>query len=253
MQAILDALGRAFKSLFHPKMLVLTLWPMLLSLLFWGGLFWWFWDAWVGDLTRLSQGYGVEDRLTNWGFAWVAHWLVSLLLFSMMLPAIYVTSLLFTAIFVMPTMLNFVAERDYPELEKKRFGTNLGSVWSAVVAVVVFLLLWVLTLPLWLIPFGVFIVPTLLSAYLNQRLFIYDALTDHADRAEFDQIKERTQGRQFGMGALLGFVHYIPVLNFFTPIYIGLAFIHVNLTELRRMRVPELKAPKIEEDPFFAP
>ncbi len=253
MQAILDALGRAFKSLFHPKMLVLTLWPMLLSLLFWGGLFWWFWDAWVGDLTRLSQGYGVEDRLTNWGFAWVAHWLVSLLLFSMMLPAIYVTSLLFTAIFVMPTMLNFVAERDYPELEKKRFGTNLGSVWSAVVAVVVFLLLWVLTLPLWLIPFGVFIVPTLLSAYLNQRLFIYDALTDHADRAEFDQIKERTQGRQFGMGALLGFVHYIPVLNFFTPIYIGLAFIHFNLTELRRMRVPELKAPKIEEDPFFAP
>ena len=246
MQEILDALGRAFKSLFHPKMLVLTLWPMLLSLLFWGGLFWWFWDAWVGDITRLSQGYGVEDRLTNWGFAWVAHWLVTLLLFSMMLPAIYVTSLMFTAIFIMPAMLSFVAARDYPELEKRRGGTFVGSIWAAVVAVSVFLILWVVTLPLWLIPFGVFVVPILLSAYLNQRLFVYDALCDHADRAEFEKIKEQSLGRQFGMGALLGFVHYIPVLNFFTPIYIGLAFIHYNLAALRRLRSPDLKALEVQ-------
>lgn len=241
MQDILEALGRAFKSLFHPKMLVLTLWPMLLSLLFWGGLFWWFWDAWVGDLARLSQAYGVEGRLTNWGFAWAAHWLVTLLLFSMMLPAIYVSSLLFTAIFIMPAMLSFVAARDYPELEKKHFGTTLGSVWSALVAVSVFLVLWLLTLPLWLIPFGVFVVPTLLSAYLNQRLFVYDALADHADREEFEKIKIQSQGRQFGLGALLGFVHYIPLLNFFTPTYIGLAFIHLSLSELRRLRTMDIK------------
>ena len=242
MQEILDALGRAFKSLFHPKMLVLTLWPMLLALLFWGGLFWWFWDAWVGDLTRISQGYGVEDRLTNWGFAWVAHWLVTLLLFSMLLPVIYVTSLLFTAIFVMPSMINFVAVRDYPELEKKFGGTFVGSVWAAIVAVSVFLLLWMLTLPLWLIPFGPLVVPTLLSAYLNKRLFTYDALTDHASVEEFEQINEQAQGRLFSLGAILGFVHYIPVLNFFTPVYIGLAFIHFNLTELRRLRALEPKA-----------
>ena len=236
MQEILDALGRAFKSLSHPKMLVLVLWPTLLSLLFWGGLFWWFWDAWVGDLTQLSQGYGVEDRLAHWGFAWVAHWFVTLMLFSLMLPAIYVTSLVFTAIFVMPSMLNFVAARDYPALEKKLGGTFIGSIWSAVVAVTVFLVLWVVTLPLWLIPFGALVVPTLLSAYLNQRLFVYDALTDHASAAEYETIKERAQGRLFSMGALLGFVHYIPVLNFFTPIYIGLAFIHMSLTELQRQR-----------------
>jgi CysZ protein len=79
-------------------------------------------------------------------------------------------------------------------------------------------------------------VPTLLSAYLNQRLFVYDSLTDHASAEEYAQIKERAQGRMFGMGGLLGFVHYIPVLNFFTPIYIGLAFIHLSLAELQRLR-----------------
>jgi len=236
MQDILDALGSAFKSLFHPKMLVLVLWPMLLALLFWGGVFWWFWDAWAGELLRVSNSYGVEDHLAQWGFVWVAHWLVTLLLFSMMLPVVYVTSLVFTAIFAMPLMLSFVAARDYPELEQKRGGTFLGTVWGALVAIVVFLLLWLVTLPLWLIPFGALVVPTLLSAYLNQRLFMYDALADHASAEEFEKIKSHAQGRLFGMGALLGFVHYIPVLNFFTPIYIGLAYIHLCLTELRKLR-----------------
>ena len=120
MQDILDALGRAFKSLFHPKMLVLVLWPMLLALLFWGGVFWWFWDSWSTALLHLSNSYGVEDKLAQWGFVWVAHWIVTLILFSLLLPAIYVTSLLFTAIFAMPLMLNFVAARDYPTLEQKR-------------------------------------------------------------------------------------------------------------------------------------
>lgn len=239
MQDILDALGRAFKSLFHPKMLVLVLWPTLLALLFWGGVFWWFWDSWAAELLALSNSYGVEDRLTQWGFVWVAHWIVTLLLFSMLLPAVYVTSLLFTAIFAMPMMLSFVAARDYPELEQKRGGSFLGTLWGGLVAVLVFLLLWVLTLPLWLIPFGALVVPTLLSAYLNQRLFLYDALADHASKEEFATIRVRAQGRLFSMSALLGFVHYIPVLNFFTPIYIGLAYIHFCLTELRKLRAGE--------------
>ena len=236
MQDILDALGSAFKSLFHPKMLVLVLWPMLLALLFWGGVFWWFWDAWSGELLLLSQSYGVEDRLAQWGFVWVAHWIVTLLLLSLMMPAVYVTSLLFTAIFAMPMMLNFVAARDYPELQQKHGGSFLGTVWSGLVAVLVFLILWLVTLPLWLIPFGALVVPTLLSAYLNQRLFLYDALAEHASAEEFEKIKVSAQWQLFGMGALLGFVHYIPVLNFFTPIYIGLAYIHFCLTALRKLR-----------------
>ena len=236
MQEILSALSKGLKSLVHPKMLVLILWPMLLALLFWGGLFWWYWEPWVAELTRVAAGYGMEERLVSWGLSWAAHWLVTLFLISMLLPALYVTSLLFTSIFAMPMMLNFVAARDYPALEKKLGGTLIGSIWNALVAVLVFLILWILTLPLWLIPFGALIVPILLSAYLNRRLFLYDALADHASAAEFKKVEEGASGRLFGLGALLGFVHYIPLLNFFTPIYIGLAYIHLSLTALQRVR-----------------
>ena len=236
MQSVMDALGRAFKSQLTPKMLVLAVWPMLLALLFWGGVFWWFWDSWAGGLTSLVKSYGAEAQLIDWGFAWVAHWLITLLLLSLLLPAVYVTSLLFAAVFAMPVMLNFVVARDYPDLEMKRGGTFMGSVWNGLIVVVVFLILWIVTLPLWLIPFGALVVPTLLSAYLNRRLFMYDALMDHASREEFEQIKACANGRMFTLGAILGFVHYIPILNFFTPIYIGLAYIHFCLGELQRLR-----------------
>ena len=130
MQDILNALSKGLKSQLQPKMLVLTLWPMLLALLFLGGVFWWFWDAWAGELILLAQGVGLEATLVDWGFAWVAHWLITLLLLSLLLPAVYVTSLFFAAVFAMPVILNFVVARDYPNLEMKHGGTFMGSVWN---------------------------------------------------------------------------------------------------------------------------
>ena len=236
MEQILDALGRAFNSLLHPKMLVLTLWPMLLSLLFWLGVCWLFWGSWQGHLQQLSAAYGIETHLMQWGFVWLAHWLVMGLLISMLLPAIYVTALIFAAIFAMPVIVKFVSARDYPDLEMKHGGSFAGGVWHALAAGLLYLLLWIVTLPLWLIPFGALVVPTLLSAWLNRRLFSYDALSEHASEEEYVAVQNAAGGRLFVMGALLGFVHLIPILNFFTPIYIGLAYTHFCFAQLHLLR-----------------
>jgi CysZ protein len=239
MQDIVEALGRGFKSLLTPKMLALTLWPMFLALLFWGGLAWFFWDQWAAGITAIAIQNGIEDRLVQWGFVWLAHWLVVALLMSLLLPAVYVSSLVFTAVFAMPVMLKFVVARDYADLEMKHGGTLLGSLWNSLLVLVIYLLLWIITLPFWLVPFGAIVVPVLLSAYLNQRLFSYDALMDHASREEFRQIQKRSRSGLFSLGGILGFAHYIPILNFFTPIYIGLSYIHFCLGQLKRLRAEQ--------------
>jgi len=61
MQDILDALARGFKSLLHPRMLVLALWPTLLALVFWGAIAWLFWDRWTVDL-RIDNYSSVPMR-----------------------------------------------------------------------------------------------------------------------------------------------------------------------------------------------
>ena len=83
--------------------------------------------------------------------------------------------------------------------------------------------------------------PLLLSAYLNQRLFRYDALSDHADAAEAKKIFESARGRLFLLGLITGVMYFIPPFNLVAPVFSALAFIHLCLDELQRLRAGEWK------------
>jgi uncharacterized protein involved in cysteine biosynthesis len=136
----------------------------------------------------------------------------------------------------MPMMVRHVAQRDYPMLEYKHGGTLLGSILNALIAVVVYLGLWLITLPFWFAAGLGAVFSLLLTAYLNQRLFRYDVLADHASREEFDMILEQSGASLYGMGLILAFLHFIPVINLFSPIYTGLAYIHFGLHKLQKLR-----------------
>jgi len=97
----------------------------------------------------------------------------------------------------------------------------------------------VLSLPLWLFSPFALVLPIILMAYLNQRLFRYDALADHASAEEYEQVIERATPKLYLLGALVGLLQFVPLLNLFAPIYVGLAFIHLCLAELRQLREGE--------------
>jgi len=235
MKDVLTALQRALFSLFHPRMLLLMIWPMAAAMLLWGSLSLMFWGDWVAFLSQWLAGSSLGPYLDS-GASWVAGSAVALLLLLTLLPLTYATALLLTALFAMPSMVRHVAGRDYPGLEEKHGGSNLGSAWNGFVAMAVFLGLWLITLPVWLVSPLAPALPLLLGAYLNQRLFRYDALAEHASQEEFEDLVEQAAGRLYLLGALLAVVQFVPVLNFFAPVYIGLAFIHLCLAELARLR-----------------
>ena len=80
------------------------------------------------------------------------------------------------------------------------------------------------------------LLPLLLSAYLNQSLFRYDALSEHADAREMKQIFEYARRRLFLLGLLTGVLYFIPPVNLIAPVYAALAFIHLCLAELEGLR-----------------
>ena len=155
--------------------------------------------------------------------------------FALVVAATLVTAMLITELVAMPVIVSLV-ERQYVHLEKEKSASVLGSIGNAAFAIGAFGVLWLVTLPLWLTGLGAFIVPPLLSAYLNQRLFRYDALADHASREEYATIVAGAKGRLFGLGLALSFVYYIPLVNLIAPVLSGLAFTHLCLTELERVR-----------------
>ena len=237
MNDIITALGAAAKSLFHPKILAIVLWPMVFALLLWGVLAWVFWADWLAVLNHWIQP--AELFLSQYDFTWVASALTVTLLLLMIAPLALTTALLIAAVVAMPMMVNHVAKRDYADLVRLHGGTVMGSIWNALVAVGVFIGLWLVTLPFWLAAGLGVVFSVLLTAYLNQRLFRYDALADHASREEFDIILAQSGGSLYGMGLLLALLHFVPVINLFSPIYTGLAYIHFGLAKLRVLRNQE--------------
>ena len=84
----------------------------------------------------------------------------------------------------MPVIVDTVAARNFATLAKGHGGTFAGSLRNAVVAIGVFVPLWLLALLLLAVPPVYVAVSLLLNAWLNARLFRYDALAVHADRDE---------------------------------------------------------------------
>lgn len=236
MQNVLTALVAAFRTFFHPKMLVLMVWPMLLAIGVWAvaALLWW--GSWIEVLTGMVQDTPLEQWIARGALAVVSHYLISIILALLLLPAIYVTALAITAVFAMPAMVGHVAQKYYPELARRQGGSTAGSIANAALAIGVYGAGWVASLPLWLFSPLAWALPIILMAYLNQRLFRYDALAEHASRGEYAQVIKRATPRLYLLGAIAGVLQWVPLLNLFLPVYVGLAFIHLCLAELQQLR-----------------
>ena len=237
MVAILDALAQAIRSLFSLRMIWLMIWPVLASLVFWAVLAILFWTPVTGWMSQLLSYLHLETWLAGIEPAWVATALHALLVLLAFVPLVMFSALLLTSIFAVPVMLREVSRSHYPALERRHGGSIAGSLANAFIGTVVYVGLWIVTLPLWLLGPAAALVPFIAAGYLNQRLFRYDALSEHADRAELKRVIEENKGQLWGLGIALGLVQYMPVLNFFAPVYTGLAFVHFCLAKLHLARL----------------
>ncbi|MCX7142545.1 MAG: EI24 domain-containing protein, partial [Proteobacteria bacterium] len=113
---------------------------------------------------------------------------------------------------------------------------GLGTMNDGALALAWLVLLILLSLPLWFVPPLWPVLPILLFGYLNQRVFRYDALAEHAAGWEMDTLFRRHRGEMLLLGVVLALFGLIPVLGFFAPVYGGLAFIHYCLARLAQLR-----------------
>jgi hypothetical protein len=147
-----------------------------------------------------------------------------------------VTAVLVTEFLAMPVIVPLVGKRHFPRLERRRGGTVAGSAWNAATSIALFAALWLLSLPLWLTGIGAVVLPALLSALFNQRVFRYDALAEHASAGEYRAVLREAGGRLYALGLALAALYYVPIINLLVPVLSGLAFTHLCLAELARLR-----------------
>src|SRR5688500_5143360 len=236
MSAALAALFRAASDLRVPRVLALGLLPPLAAIVVWIALGWALaddWARWAADWIATTPWL---TWVREWGLSSVAIWGSGIAAIALLLPIMLVAAVLVTELVAMPVIVPLVARRDYPGLAETKGGTVAGSVWNACAAVALFAALWLMSLPLWFTGIGALVLPPLISAWFNQRMFRYDALAEHATPAEREAIVRGARGRLFALGFLLAMMYYIPFVNLAVPVLSGLAFTHLCLAELATLR-----------------
>ena len=216
MMPFFTSLLRAIASQLHFRMLLLTLLPLVIGLGLWGLLLWQGLQPLIDQLHQWFSDYslfkGVGERLDAWGLSAVRTLMVPLLAMWLLLPMMILSALLLVILLSMPTIARHVAANFYPQLILRRGGSFAGSLWVSLSSFTVFLIIWLATLPLNLVPlFALFIQP-LLWGWLTSRVMAYDALADFADADERRTILKQQRWPLLAIGVVTGSLGAVPGL-----------------------------------------
>ena len=216
MQGLADSFWRAAAYCLHPRVIALSLLPLVISGVLVFGFMYFFWEGAIASVRATLESWRLVESLLQWLDAWglqsLRSALAAVVVLAGVVPVVLLLSLLLVALCMTPAIVRLVAERRFPLLEKKRGGTLLQSVAASLGATLVALVLIVLSIPLWLIPPLVMVLPPLIWGWLTYRVFGYDVLAEHASAEERRALLREHRIPMLVMGVVCGYLGTAPSL-----------------------------------------
>ena len=232
MDSLVLAFMRTLASLRDRKVWGYVLAPAAFSLVLWIALAVWG----LGVFVDWLLGHPPMTLLTAWGVAWLAHILAYLGGWMAIFACAYLTTSLLAAVIILPLLLKHLATTEYRDVAAMGRDSFVAATVNSVIASVLFVLGWLLTLPFWLIPGASLVLPLLLMAWFNRRTFAYDALSLHASAEEWQALRREHKRPLFMLGLTLALLAHVPIVGLLVPALAALSFVHFGLEALRRSR-----------------
>lgn len=216
MRNMADSFWRAVAYCFHPKVIFLSLVPLILMMVIVMGLGALYWDAALQSVRVWMEASSTLDWAWIWlervGLMSLKSVVPPLLLIVAVTPLVVVMSLLAVSFMMTPALVNMVADRRFAQLERKRGGSMLQGVAWTLLSVLLALGALVLTLPLWWLPPMAMVMPAIIWGWLTYRVMTYDVLADHASRVERLELMRRYRFQLLIMGVITGLMGAAPSL-----------------------------------------
>lgn len=248
MAGVMLALAKSFASLAAPRVWRYILGPAMVALVI--GLL--LAVLWLGDAIDGLRGLPPLSWLVEWDIGWLATFFAAIAAWLGVLAVTYLIATLIAALFVMPLVLNWLAETEYRDVARLGSDATVASTVNSLTAVALYVCGFLLTLPLWLLPGAAVALPVFWLAWLNRRTFAFDAVVAHAAPGEWQRLRAEQGKPLLMLGVILSLLAYVPVLGLIAPTLAVLAYTHFVLESLRRMRrddVIEGTATVIERGP----
>jgi hypothetical protein len=229
MTKMMDAFWRAIAYCLHPKVVMLSLLPLILMAIIVMGLGALYWDAAVTVVRTWME----TTSVLSWSLAWLDKVgltnlravVAPLIIIFAVTPLVVVMSLVAVSFMMVPSLVGLVAERRFASLERKHGGSMLQSMGWTLLSVVIALGALILTLPLWWIPPLAMILPALIWGWLTYRVMAYDVLAEHASKAERIELMRRFRIQLLIMGVITGMMGAAPSLIWASGALFAAAFV----------------------------
>ena len=281
MSLLFDSFWRAAAYCVHPRVIALSFLPLLLMVALALGLGYLYGEAATAWVRGALDGWPLVGHLWGWleglGAGGIRDYAAPLIVILVATPLVVLLSLLVVAVMMTPALVSMVAERRFPALERRKGGSFVLSILWSLGSTVLALIALVLSMPLWLIPPLVLILPPLIWGWLTYRVMAFDALADHASRAERRELFRRHRGWLLGIGVLTGYLGAAPSILWASAVlfaalfyilvplaiwiytlvfaFSSLWFAHYCLAALQKLRAEAaaVPAPVVEPVPLVLP
>ena len=214
MSKLLDSFWRAALYCLHPRVISLSVLPLVIMAGASLTLGYFFWQPAVDVVLANLEGYSLVNTLIGWleglGLSSLRLVLAPVVVLFLARPVIVITSLLFVAWMMTPTMVALVAERRFPTLLRKKGGSYIASVMWSFISTVLAVVAMLVSIPLWFIPPLILVLPPLIWGWLTYRVMSYDSLIDHATTEERKQVIKQHRGSLLAIGVISGYLGAAP-------------------------------------------
>lgn len=228
MRLLIDSFWRAAAYCLVPRVIALSLLPLASIALAAGIGSWLFWDTAVAWTQAVLAHAHWLAMLWGWlgqlGVGDPAAALAPLLVLLAALPLIVIVCVLAVAALVTPALVRLVAARRFEQLERKRGASAAASIAWALGSTLAALAAMLVSMPLWLVPPLVLVLPPLIWGWLNYRVMAFDALSEHASKAERQALFQRHQWPLLVIGVLCGFLGAAPGVVWISGLVFAAAF-----------------------------
>lgn len=272
-----DACWRACAYCLHPRVLLWSLLPLLLAGSLVGVLGWAYWEAAVAGVRQAMQDWALSASALRWlddlGLQSLRALLAPLIVVTLTVPLLLVLTLLLVALLVTPAVVKTVAARRFASLHAARGASWwLCLVWTLACTLAALLAL-VVSLPLWLVPPLVLVLPPLIWGWLTARVLSFDVLAHHASTVERRLLLRQRRWPLLWMGLVCGALASLPSLLWaagapalifapllalllvwlYTVVFVFAAcwFAHYALAELQALRGAEPPVPPLIPAPLI--
>ncbi|RZI98763.1 MAG: hypothetical protein EOO54_28535, partial [Haliea sp.] len=131
MSKLFDSFWRAVAYCLHPRVIALSVLPLVIMGVLALGLGYFFWDDALVAVRASLESWELLGTMARWleglGLGNLRVVLAPTILLFLSIPVIVIVALLFVAILMTPAMVGLVAERRFPLLQRKQGGSLLAS------------------------------------------------------------------------------------------------------------------------------